>query len=149
MEFRPRYDSKFVAFLAVTFLLTLGACAFAIVSEWEEEGREALPFVVPILALAIGFIAWNVLSIKYVLTMDYLYVQGGLFRSRIPYGDITRVAPTRNVWYGYRLTTAFDAIEIFYRKGLLGSVKITPRDPERFLAELKKRCPNAVFEPMR
>jgi len=147
MEFRPRYDHRFVAFLAGSLLLVLGACVFAIVSEWEEEGREALFIVAPLLALSFGFIAWNVLSIKYVLTMDYLYVQGGPFRSRIPYGDITRVAPTRNVWVGYRLTTAFEAIEIFYRKSLLGSVKITPRDPERFIAELQKRCPNAVFEP--
>jgi len=149
MEFRPRYDRKFVAFLVVSFLLILGVCAFAIVSDWEGEGREAVRFVAPIFALAIGFIAWNMLSIKYVLNMDELYVQGGPFRSRIPYGNIVRVAPTRNVWSGYRLTTAFDAIEIFYRKARLGSVKITPQDPERFIAELKKRCPNALFDPLR
>jgi hypothetical protein len=145
MEFRPRYEKKFVAFLAITFTVVFGAMAFAIASDWEE-GREALPIVAPLFVLTIGSIAWSVLSIKYVLTMDYLYVQGGLFRSRIPYGDIVRVASTRNVWAGYRLTTAFDAIEIFYRRAMLGSVKITPRDPERFIAELKKRCPNAVFE---
>jgi len=147
MEFRSRFDNAFIIFLAAITVLILAVCFLPMAL--DREAREALPVIAPLCVLTLGFLAWNTLSIKYVLTMDYLYVQGGPFRSRIPYGGITRVAPTRNVWYGYRLTTAFDAIEIFYRKGLLGSVKITPRDPERFIAELKKRCPNAVFEPLR
>jgi len=147
MEFRPKFDSFYKVFL--TFVaLTISAVLLIPLIVDRDAPAEVWYVIVPLNLATLAFLAWSIFSIKYVLTMDYLYVQGGPFRSRIPYRDITKVAPTRNVWYGYRLTTSLDSIEIFYRKALLGSVKISPQDPERFIAELKKRCPNAVFEPL-
>jgi hypothetical protein len=35
-----------------------------------------------------------------------------------------------------------DAIEIHYKTGLLGSVKISPEEKEVFIEELKKRNPS-------
>nr|MBO2478640.1 hypothetical protein [Bacillota bacterium] len=59
----------------------------------------------------------------------------------------TKVVPTKNIFTGYRLLSSFDALEIFYHKALLGSVKISPKDTPAFLSELKKRCPHLQIQP--
>ena len=93
-----------------------------------------------------AIILWSSFSIKYVFHQDYLFVKGGPFRSRIPYENITKVSPTSSIFVGYRLLSSRDAIEIFYKTSLMGSVKISPEDQKAFIAELKKRCPNSVIQ---
>lgn len=44
-----------------------------------------------------------------------------------------------NIWVGYRVLSSRDAIELHYKTGLLGSVKISPEQKELFIEELQKR----------
>ncbi|MEH7112475.1 PH domain-containing protein [Neobacillus niacini] len=102
--------------------------------------------VLSLCVLSIGFILWSAFSIKYVFYQDHLFVKGGLFRSRIPYEEITRILTTKEIFTGYRLLSSKDGIEIYYKSSSLGSVKISPKDIEIFISEIKKRCPNVHFD---
>ncbi|MEH7249470.1 PH domain-containing protein [Neobacillus niacini] len=102
--------------------------------------------VLSLCVLSIGFILWSAFSIKYVFYQDHLFVKGGLFRSRIPYEEITRILTTKEIFTGYRLLSSKDGIEIYYKSSSLGSVKISPKDIELFISEIKKRCPNVHFD---
>lgn len=88
-----------VAFIPFLFDQTITAIDIVILS------------LVPI--IFIGLLVWVSLSIKYVLYDGYLYVRGGPFRSRIPYDEITKVAPTQDILTGYRILSAKNGIEIF------------------------------------
>ena len=88
-----------------------------------------------------GFMVWIWLDIEYKFYDDYLFVRGGLFRSRIPYSQITRIQETNNVLIGYRILSSKDALEIYYKTGLLGSVIISPENKDQFIEELRRRCP--------
>jgi hypothetical protein len=92
--------------------------------------------------LTTAFLIWIWADIRYEMREDYLFVKGGPFRSRIAYNDITRITLSKNIWFGYRLLASMDAIEIHYKTGLLGSVKISPEEKEVFIEELKKRNPS-------
>lgn len=89
-----------------------------------------------------GLILWFFLSMKYILHSDYLHVRGGPFSSKIKYNNITRVKDGHSILVGYRILTSRDSIEIFYKTGLIGSVKISPKDKDLFIQELTKRCPH-------
>ena len=88
----------------------------------------------------ISFILWTGFSVKYVFYQDYLLIKGGPFRSRIPYENITKVSPTTAIFTGHRISSSRDGLEIFNKTTFLGSIKISPKNKEEFIAELKKRC---------
>lgn len=92
-----------------------------------------------------GITVWNYYDIVYELRDDYLYVKSGIFRSKIPYNTIKRVKSTKRIFTGYRANSSRNAIEIEYSYGL-GSIIISPTHQEKFIAELKKRSPQAVFK---
>ena len=101
-----------------------------------------------LLLITAGVLLWTSYGITYKFYDDYLYVRGGIFRSRIPYNKITQVVSlhftTGDILAGYRILASKDGIEIFYNKGF-GTVKISPNQKSLFLSELKERCPQAVF----
>lgn len=141
MGFRSKVDGSFILLLGLTLLIVAVAIYHPLWLDEATDVHDVLGLTVFFLA-TVGFILWCTFSVKYVFHDDHLFVKGGPFRSRIPYQQITKVAPTRNVFTGYRLLSSFDAIEIFYEKGLLGSVKISPKERKKFLNELQKRCPH-------
>lgn len=100
------------------------------------------------LIITAGVILWNSYGIKYRFYDDYLYVRGGIFRSRIPYNTISKIESlqftTGDILAGYRILASKDGIEISYNKGF-GTVKISPEHKTLFLSELKKRCPKAEY----
>ena len=145
MAFRSKMDSFFVKIILIAILI-IGVATFL---PLFAEGGDELPVVLTLTAvfnIMTVFILWSSFSIKYVFHQDYLFVKGGPFRSRIPYESITKVSPTSSIFVGYRLLSSRDAIEIFYKTSLMGSVKISPKDQKAFIAELKKRCPNILIE---
>jgi len=145
MVFHSKVDAFFVNFMLIVVLIVGLASFFPL---FLEGGTELL--VVMILTstffIVIGFILWCAFSVKYVFYQGYLLVKGGPIRSRIPYEEITKVSPTREILTGYRILSSRDAIEIFYKKAILGSVKISPKEQKKFITELKKRCPHAQVE---
>jgi hypothetical protein len=91
-------------------------------------------------ALLIGGATWALVAAlcvpcDYTLAEDRLIVRGGILRYRIPYADITDIAPSREIWSAPALS--LQRVKISY--GRFESVLISPRERERFIAELEKR----------
>ncbi|BDG46013.1 PH domain-containing protein [Parageobacillus sp. KH3-4] len=145
MVFRAKIDSFFIFIMSITILVLSGVLLIPL---FTDKTRTMLDTVIvfSLLIISVGFITWSVFSIKYVFYDDYLLVKGGPFRSRILYQEITKVSPTKDIYTGYRLLSSKSGIEIFYKSGTLGSVKISPKENELFLSELKKRCPNVIIQ---
>lgn len=95
-------------------------------------------FVVPVMLLSAAFVLWIWAKTGYTITETDLLVQSGPFRWRIPLATIRSVRPTRNPLSSPALS--MDRLEVRYQKGM---VLISPEEQERFLEELRRRCPNA------
>lgn len=87
-----------------------------------------------------------VTNIKYEFHEDFLSVKGGPLKKKIPYSKVKFASSTHDIFDGYRVLTAKEAIEIVYGKGWWGNVKISPEDEETFLSLLKYHCPQAEIE---
>src|SRR5690625_7998267 len=93
-----------------------------------------------ILLIFIMFILLTFFSVKYIFYQDHFFIKGGPFRSRIPYENITKVSPTTAIFTGHRILSSRDGLEIFNNTTFLGSIKISPKNKDEFIAELKRRC---------
>src|SRR5699024_8298510 len=107
MVFRSKVDALFSNFMLIVVLI-IGAG-----SVWPSllEGGTYLPVVLilsSIFLIVISLILLTAFSVKYVFYQDYLFVKGGLFRSRIPYENITKVSPTTAICTGYRVLSSKD-----------------------------------------
>lgn len=131
--------------ISVTALVIVGIAwiPFAL-GDTDTFFEAAVVLFVPITLVVV--LIWTSFFIKYVLYDEYLYVKGGPFRSKISYDEITKIAPTQDIFTGYRILSAKSGIEVFYKSGPFGSVKISPKDRKRFLTELAKRCPHAQID---
>ncbi|TMW70741.1 PH domain-containing protein [Alteribacter natronophilus] len=137
--FHTRIDS-FTVKVMVGSSIVIGASVFLPLLLSESTAADVLISIV-IFLFSIGFFCWIGMSIRYIFHNDYLLVKGGPFRYRIRYGDITEVSQADDYISGLRMMLSKTGLEIFYRSGLFGSIKISPDDEERFLAELQRRCP--------
>jgi len=105
--------------------------------------------VLILLLFSLIIILWPLFDIRYEFFEQYLFIKGGPVRSKILYEDITIV---KSIYFtvgdtlaGYRVLGSRDGIEINYKTGIMGHVRISPERREEFLAELKKRAPNAYY----
>lgn len=141
MVFRSKIDIFFVNFILIVILLLALASFWPLFFFNKIDLLEFLllssTFLIPA-----GVILWSVFSIKYVYYQDFLLVQGGPYKSRILYEDITKITSSNNIFSGYRILSARDAIDIYSKQAFWGSVTISPMCKEEFISELKKRCPN-------
>lgn len=141
MVFRSKIDIFFVNFILIVILLLALASFWPLFFFNKIDLFEFLllssTFLIPA-----GVILWSVFSIKYVYYQDFLLVQGGPYKSRILYEDITKITSSNNIFSGYRILLARDAIDIYSKQAFWGSVTISPMCKEEFISELKKRCPN-------
>ncbi|MBD8025181.1 PH domain-containing protein [Ureibacillus sp. Re31] len=143
MEFRSKIDKFFIVFISITLFIIMAVFLIPLIFDSEKTIIDVL-IVLTLCIFSIAFILWTSFSIKYIFDTNTLLVKGGLFKTRIPYDDITKITETTEIFTGYRVLASKDGLEIFYKKGILGSVKISPLEKERFLTELKKRCPNII-----
>ncbi|QFG01057.1 hypothetical protein PB01_01020 [Psychrobacillus glaciei] len=111
----------------------------------EAPDMNAVWITLVLFLLCEGFILWVSLDIEYTFKEDYLFVRGGLFRSKIPFEDITKVNPTSNILFGYRILSSTDALEIQYKKAIMGSIIISPENRENFLKVLLEKAPHIHF----
>jgi hypothetical protein len=94
-----------------------------------------------IFIFSVGFLLWVSFSINYIFQENHLLVKAGPIRKRILYSEITSIRPTEDILTGYRILSSIDALAISYQSGLMGEIKISPRDKDVFLAELAIRVP--------
>lgn len=138
MVFRPKVDGLFITLFIIYTLFVTAVTALPFILNLPASIFEML--ILPLIFIICeGFIIWFFLSLKYVLYPDYLHVRGGPFSSKIKYSDITKIQETNNIIAGYRMLTAKDGIQIYYRTASIGSVKISPKDKNLFIQELEKR----------
>lgn len=88
-----------------------------------------------LLVAGIGLPLWVLLGTRYELTPERLLIRCGPFRWTVPLREIRAVTPTRNPLSSPALS--LDRLRIDYGRG--SSVMISPRDKDRFLADLA-RC---------
>lgn len=147
LTFRARVDSFFIGFLIVVIAVISSIYLYPLYRDYARGTLSVttVTIVLGLLFLSVGFLLWVFVFIKYEFRKDILFVKGGPIKSRIRYEDVTQISPSTDILTGYRILSAKKSIEIFYKTGVFGSVKITPRDEQAFLNELKKRCPHAKF----
>lgn len=145
LSFKSKRDNTFfrmiIAAIVVVALVTLVPAIYEL---FFAEERDLLAVIITtiLFLLCAGFIVWISFDIEYTFTENYLFVRGGPFRSKISYEDITKVNPTSNILVGYRVLSSKDALEIHYKKALLGSVIISPEKQELFLQVLVEKAPH-------
>ncbi|MGV2941503.1 PH domain-containing protein [Mesobacillus sp. LC4] len=145
MVFHSKVDSFFRNFILVVVLVIALASFFPLFI----EGGTQLPVVLTLSStflIVISFILWTAFSIKYIFYGDYLLIKGGPFRSKVLYENIIEVTSTNDIFTGYRILSSRDALEIFNKTTLFGSIKISPKEKREFMTELVKRCPNVKIE---
>ena len=141
MTMHSKLDEFFIKFILISIII-IGVVLFIPLFFIDIRGElNTVIMLIGIFLVLTSFILWASLSVEYVFNQDYLVVKGGPFRSRIPYENITKVSSTTAVFTGYTIVTSRDALEIFYKNALLGSVKVSPKNKGEFIAELKKRNP--------
>lgn len=145
MEFRSKIDKYFIVTISIACLVILAVFIIPLSLDNDKTTTDII-IVLALCTLSVGFILWTSFSIKYVFYPDHLLVKGGLFNSRIPYDNITRISPLKEIFTGYRLLSSKEGIELFYTSAALGSVKISPKDSEAFITEIKRHCPTVLIE---
>ena len=145
VTFRAKRDRTFMRIIIGTIVILAIATLFPVTYElFFNETPEILAVWITtgIFVLCTAFILWTTFDIKYTFHEEYLHVRGGLFGSKIPYEDITKVNPTSSILVGYRILSSKDALEIHYKKALMGSVIISPKRQEEFLKVLVEKAPH-------
>ncbi|QXE03227.1 PH domain-containing protein [Terribacillus sp. DMT04] len=141
MIFRSKVDAFFVNFILIVLAIVALACFWPLMFMKGVTWLAAF-LMIAAFSLMVSILIWPIFSIKYVFCQKHLFVKGGLFRSRISYGDIIKVEATKDIFTGYRILSSRDALELYYKTGIAGSVKISPELKKEFLSELQKRCPH-------
>ncbi len=138
MVFRSQKDRSF--FLLIGISITIVALVTILpIFLASNVTIEAAIILIGTLLLSVGLIIWPFMNMQYVLHTNFLLVKGGPFRSKILYKDIVAVEDNHDILTGYRILASKDSLEIIYRGGIWGSVKISPVKKQVFINELLKR----------
>ncbi|MGM0898359.1 MAG: PH domain-containing protein [Bacillota bacterium] len=144
MTFRSKIDRPFLTLYGAATLLIAISCLWPFLFA-DDMPFSAAAILISIFIGTIAFMLWFILGISYVFRDNHLFVKAGPLRIKIAYENISLVAPTSDILTGTRMLSSRDALEIFYPKAFMGSVKISPAEQQRFLDELMKRVPRDKF----
>ncbi len=136
--FRSKMDRTVKIFLTVVIFILAGVTLVPILFI-SKVPLEAIIILSMTFLLSVILIFWPFLQIKYILSEQYLLIIGGPVRSKIPYENITKITDNHDIWTGYRILSSKNGIEIFYKSGFWGSIKISPENKQKFISELVKR----------
>lgn len=130
------YRSKIDRWLVVLLIVTGAVPTIALTGAAFYEPRLLeVWWVFLILAATIGLVLWIFLSTYYEIEDRDLNVRSGPFRWRVPLDSIESVRPSRNPLSSPALS--LDRLEVRYGGGK--RLLISPRDRDRFLADLAAR----------
>lgn len=141
MKFKAKVDKYYVNLIAIIIAILALSLLFPLFFE-ESNSLPVIIILGSVFIVSVLLILWSSFTISYTFNEDHLFVKGGLFQSKIPYKRVTKVAWTNEIFWGYRMMSAKEGIEIFYKASFFGSVKISPREQDAFIEELVKRCPH-------
>ncbi|MFC4711686.1 PH domain-containing protein [Planococcus dechangensis] len=144
MTFRSKIDRPFLMLYGAATLLIAVSCFWPFFFD-DDMPLSAAAILISIFVGTIAFMLWLILGISYVFRDDHIFVKAGPLRTKIAYEDISLISPTSDILTGMRMLSSRDALEIFYPKAVMDSVKISPAEQRRFLDELMKRVPRDKF----
>lgn len=130
------------------FLLVGAMVAIAVLPLTFILGEMSLSIIlfisVAMFIITVGFLLWYVTSIKFVLKEEHLLITAGPFKRKILYQNIIRVVPTTARFTGYQISLSDKGLELLYKvSNASRTIKILLKDKMKFIAELRRRCPNA------
>ncbi len=137
-RWKSKVDLPVGAFLAFPPLLCILA-AIEVCLDDDASARSLLPAIPIAVLLALH------LPVYYELGDDTLLIRGGIFRRRVPYGDIRRVTPRRYWGWGAALSRERLAIDL----GSSWPPTISPRDRAEFFDALAAKTPHLRREGSR
>ena len=130
IEFRSKVGAIIVIPAVIVVLLGAPAVTQAVI---QERYILAALFTVPI-----ALVAWIFATTRYSITPSDLAIRCAFLTSRIPLHSITKVQPTRTALSAPALS--LDRLEVTHDAGI---AVISPANTDRFLAEIRARCPRA------
>ncbi|MED3572319.1 PH domain-containing protein [Cytobacillus praedii] len=140
MVFQSKID-KYYLYVLISAIVIIGiACVLPLFLD-KQIDLFGILCMLSIFFLTVGFLLWISFSISYSFQENHLLVKTGPFKKRVQYIEITSIRPTKDIFTGYRILSSMDAIAISYRSGLMGELKISPKDKDAFLSELRARVP--------
>lgn len=140
MVFRSKIDKYFLLVISIAIIVLGLACLFPLFLDGQKEPY-GIVLMLSIFIFSVGFLLWVSFSINYIFQENHLLVKAGPIRKRILYSEIASIRPTEDILTGYRILSSIDALAISYQSGLMGEIKISPRDKDVFLAELAIKVP--------
>lgn len=138
MVFRSSIDKYFLLVIGIAIIVLAFACLFPLFLDGKIEPFGML-LMFSMFFLTTGFLLWISFSISYIFQEKYLLVKAGPLSKRIPYSEMISIRPTKDILTGYRILSSVDALALSYQSGLMGEIKISPKDKEKFIEELKAR----------
>jgi len=143
MVFRTKVN---MFWLIGIFLVVVIMGSIPMLSLYKQLPSPMLLLIVVLFLVAGGIVWWYGTSLQCIFYKEYLLIKGGPFKRRIPYHTITKITPTTDKFTSYRITPADTGLELCVETTSFGSIKILTENKMGFIAELKKRCPHALFE---
>lgn len=96
MVFQSKKDKFFITFvITVIFIIS---CVIFIPSYVFRLTTAEISFLIVLFLFMISCLLWMTFGIKYEFRDTYLHVKGAPFLSKILYRDITKVAPTNEIF---------------------------------------------------
>lgn len=146
--FEAKRDKFFTVYIIKVFVTITLFLIFPFI--FAPEITHNLTFLIIWSSLYLYFLTTAVLTalnVKYIFQANHLHAKGGPFSKKVPYSAIYKVSTTPDVYYGDMLLTSGIALEIFYINGKKAkSVKISPKDQDTFVDQLKFHSPQAKLD---
>lgn len=131
------FPTKVDAWLVVVLAAGIGASLYgAIEVIHTDPSRAVVRFGATAALLLVVFLAG--IPCQYTLADDHLLVRSGVVRWRVPYVQITDIAPSRSLWSAPAMSLR--RVKVSYRGRFM---LVSPRERERFIAELTQRVERA------
>lgn len=132
-----RFPSKVDGWFLGLVLLGGFAFVYATSTVWLRAGVVPAVAMVLVGLLTLGLPLWLLFGTDYALTAQELRVRSGPFRWRVPLDQVRRVSVSHN-WLSAP-ALSLKRLRIDY--GRAGSLLISPRDRQAFVAALQRSCP--------
>lgn len=141
MVFQSKID-KYYLYVIVSAIIIIGvACILPLFLD-KQIDIYGIVIMLTIFFLTVVFLLWISFSISYTFQENHLLVKTGPIKKRIKYNEITSVRPTKDIFTGFRILSSIDALAISYQSGIMGEIKISPKEKDAFLTELRERIPS-------
>lgn len=145
MVFHAKID-KYFSVIVCFYILIIGVVTLPLAFLVNEGIPIIALLLICIFIIPTCFLLWILLSNTYIFHENYLLIKSGPFRTRIPYKEITRVAPERSLSIKFEITSSRDTLQLFNTISAFKHARISPINKQEFIRELKNRNPHIQID---